>query len=98
MRNLFSIFVKQGEMKKIHLAESYGRSYFVGKEKNVQYYIKCLEIGYDDSYEINFICGTAILKNGESTEDIFDCLFDDLFIVFIFFYSVAKSQVGYIKT
>ena len=69
-------FVKQGEMKKIHLAESYGRSYFVGKEKNVQYYIKCLEIGYDDSYEINFICGTAILKNGESTEDIFDCLFD----------------------
>ncbi len=69
-------FVKQGEMKKIHLAESYGRSYFVGKEKNVQYLIKCLEIGYDDSYEINFICGTAILKNGESTEDIFDYLFD----------------------
>lgn len=69
-------FVKQGEMKKIHLAESYDKTYFVGKEKNVQYHIKCLDSGCNDSYNINFICGTVILRNGESAEDIFDCLFD----------------------
>lgn len=69
-------FVKQGEMKKIHLTKSYDKTYFVGREKNVQYHIKCLDIGCDDSYDINFVCGTAILRDGENTEDIFDCLFD----------------------
>ncbi len=69
-------FVKQGEMKKIHLTDSYDKTYFVGKEKNVHYHIKCLDIGCDDSYDISFVCGTAILRDGESTEDIFDCLFD----------------------
>ena len=69
-------FVKQGEMKKIHLAESYDKTYFVGKEKNVKYHIKCLEHICDDSFDINFVCGTAFLRDGKSAEDIFACLFD----------------------
>lgn len=69
-------FVKCGNMKKVHLAESYGLTYFVGMEKNVEHHIHCIEDYSDGHLTIQFICGTAILKKNNSVEDAFSCCFN----------------------
>jgi len=69
-------FYKEGDMKGIHLTESYDVTYFVGMEKHVTYRIRCMESMDDDYLTVQFLCGTALLKKGESADDIIDCLFD----------------------
>ncbi len=69
-------FVKYGEMKKLHLTDSYEMTYFVGREKNVEYRIHCEEDYYNETLTIDFLCGTAILRNGEKFEDIHSCTFN----------------------
>lgn len=71
-------FVKTGPMKGIHLEESYGLTYFIGMEKRVQYRIHCSETFDEDDglLGVQFLCGTAILKKGETVEDIYACMFN----------------------
>lgn len=69
-------FVKHGSMDKIHLAQSYKMSYFVGKEKNVEYHIYCNEEFYSGQFTIQFLCGTALLRKGTNICDIFSCFFN----------------------
>ncbi len=69
-------FVKHGSMDKIHLAQSHKMSYFVGKEKNVEYHILCNEEYSSEQFSIQFLCGTAILRKSTKIYDIFSCFFN----------------------
>ena len=69
-------FRKKGAIKGIRLEESYNQSYFVGAEKNVEHIIECREFLNCDVLNIQFICGTALLKKGESITDIYSCCFN----------------------
>ncbi len=69
-------FIKKGSTDKIHLAESYNTTYFVGHEKNVIYHIHCTEEYFNEHLMIQFVCGTELLRKGESPGDIYSCLFN----------------------
>lgn len=69
-------FIKQGFTDKIHLAESYNTTYFVGHEKNVFYHIHCTEEYFNEHLLIQFACGTELLRKDESPGDIYSCLFN----------------------
>lgn len=69
-------FIKKGTIRGIHLVESYGMSYFVGAKKNVAYHIHCTENYYSGYLSIDFLCGTEILRKGETAGDIYSCMFD----------------------
>ncbi len=69
-------FHKVGPMKGIHLAHNYNLTYFVGAEKKVEYIIKCTEKVYGGRLHIQFLCGTAIMKNNETVFDIYSCCFN----------------------
>ena len=58
-------FYKIGSMKGIHLANSYGMSYFVGLKKNVQYYIHCFENVYEEDISVTFVSGTDLTKKNQ---------------------------------
>ena len=72
----YPTFSKKGAIKGIRLEESYNQSYFVGAEKNVEHIIECREFFNCDVLNIQFICGTALLKKGESIIDIYSCCFN----------------------
>ena len=72
----YPTFSKKGAIKGIRLEESYNQSYFVGAEKNVEHIIGCREFFNCDVLNIQFICGTALLKKGESITDIYSCCFN----------------------
>ncbi len=69
-------FYKNGAMKGIHLVSSYNMSYWVGTNNNTKYFVKCLEYISDYSCQITFLSGTALLKRGETAEDVFSCTFN----------------------
>lgn len=71
-------FEKEGEMRGVHLASSYGKTYFVGMKKRVKYLIHCCECFDGDSGYINYFCGTALSRKNERSEDIdiYSCLFN----------------------
>lgn len=72
----YPTFSKKGTIKGIRLEESYNQSYFVGIEKNVEHIIECREFLNCDMLNIQFICGTALLKKGENITDIYSCCFN----------------------
>lgn len=69
-------FVKEGTLRGVRLAESYGMSYFVGAEKHVVYHIHCAEEWNGGALSVQFLCGTAFLKDGEKADDIYACIFN----------------------
>lgn len=69
-------FIKRGEMKKIHITDSYEMTYFVGREKNVEYHIHCTEYYFNEILTVEFLCGTALLRKGENVDDIHSCTFN----------------------
>ncbi len=69
-------FHKTGSMKGIHLANSYGMSYFVGLKKKVQYYIHCFENVYEEDISITFVSGTDLTKKNQCA-DIYSYMFND---------------------
>ncbi len=70
-------FVKFGEMRGIHLEDSYDITYFVGFEKHAVYHIHCTEeVFLDGSLMIQFLCGTALLRKDETADDVYSCLFN----------------------
>ncbi len=68
-------FVRKGNIKGIRLVDSYDMSYFIANEKNAVYHIHCTETFFDQSFSINFICGTELLREGEISGDIYSCMF-----------------------
>ncbi len=72
----YPTFYKKGKIGKIRLVESYGMSYFIGTEKNVEYRVECLEKVIGNELVITFLCGTALLKKGENICDIYSCCFN----------------------
>jgi len=72
----YPTFRKYGAMKGIHLAESYNQSYFVGPEKNTAYIVQCEEFLNFNTLSVQFMCGTAFLKKGETVTDIYSCCFN----------------------
>ncbi len=69
-------FYKCENMRGLHLAYSYGLTYFVGMQKNVRYFIHCEESFHDDELYIEFISGTDLTRKGEC-RDIYSCMFND---------------------
>ena len=70
-------FIKTGEVKGLHVQDSHGMSYFVFNEKNAVFHIHCQEYpGWQDAVQIEFLCGTEFLKQGEQPGDIWSCTFD----------------------
>jgi hypothetical protein len=69
-------FTKNGEITGVRLANSYGLSYFVFGEKNVVSFVDCIEEQFGETTIIQFVSGTALLKNGETAEDIYSCTFN----------------------
>ena len=70
-------FVKIGGINGVHIAESYGISYFVANEKSVEFHLHCSECYGDNFVTIEFLSGAKILKKSENVEDIFSCSFDE---------------------
>ncbi len=69
-------FIKHDSIRSYRLAEAYNMSYFVGAEKNVVYHIHCTEEFSDDELNIQFLCGTQLLKKDEEPGDIYSCMFN----------------------
>ncbi|MBP3605639.1 MAG: DUF3878 family protein [Clostridia bacterium] len=71
-------FHKDGALRGIHLAQSYGMTYFVGNEKHARYRIRCYESYDEETLSVQLLCGTAFLKKSEANGavDLHDCLFN----------------------
>lgn len=69
-------FRKNGAIKNIRIEESYNQSYFIAAEKNVEFIVECRELMCYGMLQIQFMCGTALLKKGESIVDIYNCCFN----------------------
>lgn len=71
-------FIKKGAIRKARLADSdsYDVSYVISHEKNVTYYIHCIEEYFDEHLTVQFICGTECLRKNETEGDIYSCLFN----------------------
>jgi len=72
----YPTFRKRGIMRGFKLERSYDQSYFIGAEKNVEYIIHCIEVVNDGRLYIQFLSGTALLKKGETIDDIYSCCFN----------------------
>ena len=55
-------FRKTGELKGVHLTQSYDKAYLVGCEKNVLYMVHCDEMCSDGELIIIFRSGTIVMK------------------------------------
>ncbi len=73
---IYPDFKKSGKIKGLHLINSYDISYFVGMNKNAVFHIHCNEEFFNQHLMIEFICGTAILKDNETIEDIYSFWFN----------------------
>lgn len=69
-------FYKDGVVKGIHIEESYGMTYFVGMEKKVDFFIHCNETSVDGHVNIEFLCGTSLVKRNNKAEDFYSCMFN----------------------
>lgn len=69
-------FYKNGSIVKPVTIESYGIDYTLSFEKNVRFYIKCLETSNGDG-QISFICGFVCLKKDQIDyiTDVFSTMF-----------------------
>ena len=70
-------FVKVGPLRGIHLEDSYDTAHFIGPKSHMVSRIHCIETVIDRELTVQFLCGTALLADGEEAEDIYACLFDD---------------------
>lgn len=69
-------FVKTGKIRGLHLARSHNVSYLVGAGRRAAFHIFCTENCLYGYPEIEFHCGTQLLKKGEAPGDIYACQFD----------------------
>lgn len=73
---IYPDYKKRIDIQGVRLAESYGQSYTVCKEKNVVSMIHCMETCESGEPAIHFLAGTAFLRKNEEKGDIYSCLFD----------------------
>ena len=69
-------FRKKGSLKGLKVVSSYDQSYFVAREKDVEYFIKCIEEFNEEIFNVQFLCGTAFLKRNEVAKDVYSCCFN----------------------
>lgn len=72
-------YIKKDRTHGLISANSYGMSYIICNEKNAVHRVHCVESYADDErITVEFLCGTAFLKKGESADDkdIHYCMFD----------------------
>jgi len=72
----YPTFEKRGEIGKVRVTASYGKTYFVSHEKNAHFIIHCLEERFNEHLMIKFACGTRLYRKGENEGDIYSCTFD----------------------
>lgn len=74
---IYPDFRKTGELKGVHLTQSYDKAYLVGCEKNVLYMVHCDEMCSDGELIIIFRSGTIVMKDGfdYSNADIYSSMF-----------------------
>ena len=72
----YPTFRKQGQIKGIKLESSYDISYFLLNEKHAEFIVECKETVRFGEPSVQFICGTALLKKGETATDIYSCCFN----------------------
>lgn len=75
-RGKYPDFWKEGEVRRLHIAESYGQSYFLWNEKRAVFRIHCEESVYFEELCLSFQCATELLKSGQEPGDIHHCRFD----------------------
>ncbi|MBE6950681.1 MAG: hypothetical protein E7451_05015 [Ruminococcaceae bacterium] len=69
-------FRKSGAIRGLRVGKSRGQSYFVCHEKNAVFHIHCREYACQDgSVQVEFICGTELLRKDEKPGDILSCMF-----------------------
>lgn len=74
-------FTNHGELKGLHRVESYNESYLLLNKKNVYSHIHYQMEYYgvsrcDDRLDVNFLCATEVLKDGETPSDYITCSFN----------------------
>lgn len=69
-------FVKEGPLQGVHLEDSYDTAYVLGPKARMVSRIRCIETVIDRELTVQFLCGTALLKDGEEAGDIYSCLFN----------------------
>ena len=72
----YPTFRKQGQIKGVKLESSYDISYFLFNEKHAEFIVECKETVLFGEVSVQFICGTALLKKGETVKDIYSCCFN----------------------
>lgn len=75
-RGKYPDFWKEGEVRRLRVAKSYGQSYFLWNEKRAVFHIHCQESVYFEELCLCFQCGTELLKPGQESGDIHRCRFD----------------------
>ena len=69
-------FTKKGEIRGLRVARSFEMSYFVFRERNAVFYIHCQERWFNGELAgIEFLCGTELLRKGQSARGIDACRF-----------------------
>lgn len=69
-------FYKEGSINGLHIEYSYGLTYFVCREKNVMFRVHFVEYEVDNHLALEINIGTAMLKNGETVNNIYECSFN----------------------
>lgn len=69
-------FMKEGPLQGVHLEDSYDTSYVLGPKAQMVSRIHCIETVVDRELTVQFLCGTALLNDGEEPTDIYSCLFN----------------------
>lgn len=76
-RGKYPDFIKSGAVRGLHVRDSHGMSYFIFNEKNAVFHIHCREYPeWNDTVQIEFLCGTEFLKQDEQPGDIWSCMFN----------------------
>lgn len=69
-------FVRPGEIRGLRRGKFRDQIWFVFHERNTAFHIHCREYAsWDGSGQIEFICGTELLRRGETAGDILSCMF-----------------------
>ena len=72
----YPLFEKHGRVDGVHLASSYGQSYFVFHEKEAVFRLLCVENHLWGRSNIAILATTAFPRKKNNPQDVYSCLFD----------------------
>lgn len=70
------LFEKQGRVDGLCLASSYDMTYFVFREKEAAFRIRCMERCEGGEPKFDLLCATAFPRKRSVPQDIYSCVFD----------------------